>query len=163
MVNISADNDKIIESSSLSKQTPKMESKIYNVTSREDGVTWGKCFIHTQHKWTNNKKKSISKLVFWIFFNIRAHQRHNAWHVDCISNDKEYMVSFNEYNTMSNNGILFSAILSCHSWIFIRCCAAFYEKSTPPIAIVSQNPFVYGITHWKSKYYLKMPCDFGYF
>lgn len=45
MVNISASEEKIIESTS-SQQTPKMESKIYNVTSRDDGVTWGKRFWH---------------------------------------------------------------------------------------------------------------------
>lgn len=45
MVNIIASEEKIIESTS-SQQTPKMESKIYNVTSRDDGVTWGKRFLH---------------------------------------------------------------------------------------------------------------------
>lgn len=44
MVKITTSDDKIIESSS-SQQTPKMESKIYNVTSRDDGVTWGEYFI----------------------------------------------------------------------------------------------------------------------
>lgn len=44
MVNMNVADDKIIELSS--QQTPKMETKIYNVTTKEDGVTWGKCHCY---------------------------------------------------------------------------------------------------------------------
>lgn len=58
MVNISAVDDKIIEFPS-SKQMPKLESKIYNVTSRDDGVTWGKCFISFQAHATQKFEKKV--------------------------------------------------------------------------------------------------------
>lgn len=74
MVNISAVDNKIIESST--QQTSKMKSKIYNVTSREDGVTWGKwlqAIMHIQHKSKKNQSRNL-----YFNFQFRSYKRHNA-------------------------------------------------------------------------------------
>lgn len=114
----------------------KLEPKIYNVTSKKDGVTWGKISDDMKNLLLEypTMKRFVALQLFWylIYFSIPK----------CVLH--QHLVASAEHNELSSHRILPSAFLSRTSRLHIRLCTENYEQSATPTATVSENAFVHG-------------------
>lgn len=114
--------------------TTEHESKIYNVTSKKDGVTWG------DEMKSNRNQIELQHFVYFC----RNDQQRYVRFVDRISDDEKHLASSAQHDALSFDGILFSHILPCNTRHYVRLFVEIDKKSTPIDALVSKDSNVYG-------------------